>query len=159
MDPATNDGPVYTVTLATGETFGPVPLKTIAQWVQEGRVPPSATLSTSDGSPPINVTSVPKLNALLADTGQGDEPFATIVPYRNPHALVGYYISILSLLPFIGGIAGPTAIVLGIIGLKKRKIEPQRKGTGSRMDRDLTRRHWHTHFRKLRRRHHSGDAR
>lgn len=58
----------------------------------------------------------------------GSEPLAVIIPYKNPPALIGYYIGIVSWIPLVGLIAGPTAIVLGIIGLKRRKRQPQVRG-------------------------------
>ena len=52
-----------------------------------------------------------------------------IIPYKNPAALVAYYLGIFSILPCIGIPMGLTAVVLGIIGLRKRKQTPQVKGS------------------------------
>ena len=40
-----------------------------------------------------------------------------IIPARNPAALVGYYLGVFSLIPLLGNLLGPAAIVLGILGL------------------------------------------
>ena len=47
-----------------------------------------------------------------------------LIPYKNPPALIGYYVAIASLIPGIGNIAGLIALILGIIGLKKRRANP-----------------------------------
>ena len=57
-----------------------------------------------------------------------DAPLSGLIPYKNPPALIGYYVSIVSCFPFLGLLLGPPAIVLGIIGIRRRKAEPQRKG-------------------------------
>ncbi len=61
--------------------------------------------------------------------GQQGDATGGIIPYKNPHALVAYYLGIISLLPFIGIPFGIASIVLGIIGLKKRKANPIIKGS------------------------------
>jgi hypothetical protein len=64
---------------------------------------------------------------------RGNEPGADatggVIPYKNPHALIGYYVSICSLLPILGAIAGPAAVVLGIMGLVRRKRTPIIRGS------------------------------
>lgn len=52
-----------------------------------------------------------------------------IIPYKNPHALIAYYLGIFSCLPFLGFFLGCAAVPLGIIGLKKRKANPLIKGS------------------------------
>ena len=52
-----------------------------------------------------------------------------IIPYKNPHALIAYYLGIVSLLPLIGLPFGIASLILGIIGLRKRKQNPVIKGS------------------------------
>jgi len=52
-----------------------------------------------------------------------------IIPYKNPKALIAYYLGILSGLPIIGLPIGVAAFVLGIKGLKDRKQNPAIKGS------------------------------
>lgn len=47
-----------------------------------------------------------------------------IIPYKNPKALIAYYLGIFSIIPVIGFFTGATALVLGILGLKQRKQRP-----------------------------------
>ena len=52
-----------------------------------------------------------------------------VIPYKNPKALIAYYLGIVSGLPLIGLPFGVAAFVLGIMGLKARKRNPVIKGS------------------------------
>ncbi|MFN3190553.1 MAG: DUF4190 domain-containing protein [Aureliella sp.] len=52
-----------------------------------------------------------------------------VIPYKNPHALIAYYLGIFSLFPILGIFLSIPALVLGIIGLKKKKANPIIKGS------------------------------
>jgi len=58
----------------------------------------------------------------------GTEAVATVVPYRNPSALIAYYLGVFSLAPCLGLLLAPFAFVLGILGLRYRKQNPQAHG-------------------------------
>jgi hypothetical protein len=58
----------------------------------------------------------------------GDEAVATVVPYRNPQALIAYYLGVFSLMPCLGLVLAPFAFVLGILGLRHRRRNPQAHG-------------------------------
>jgi hypothetical protein len=77
------------------------------------RAMPSATTPTT-GEPP---------SATDTDATGG------IIPYKNPKALIAYYLGILSGLPMIGLPLGVAAFVLGIQGLKARQRNPAIKGS------------------------------
>jgi len=62
------------------------------------------------------------------DQSQGDSP-GGLTPYKNPHALIAYYLGIVSLLPLIGVPFGLASFILGIIGLSRRKKNPAIKGS------------------------------
>ncbi|PQV63197.1 hypothetical protein B1R32_11422 [Abditibacterium utsteinense] len=51
-----------------------------------------------------------------------------IIPYKNPQALLAYYIGLFSLLPVLGLAMAPAAVVLGIKGLKYARQHPLVKG-------------------------------
>ncbi len=63
--------------------------------------------------------------------GSATEGDATggIIPYKNPKALIAYYLGILSGLPLIGLPLGIAAFVLGIMGLRDRNRNPVIKGS------------------------------
>jgi hypothetical protein len=59
---------------------------------------------------------------------QGDST-GGIIPYKNPNALLAYYLGILSGLPLIGLPLGIASFILGIRGLQARKRNPIVKGS------------------------------
>ncbi len=58
---------------------------------------------------------------------QGDAT-GGIIPYKNPKALTAYYLGVFSLVPCLGLILAIPAIILGVMGLKARKVHPQVHG-------------------------------
>lgn len=61
--------------------------------------------------------------------GQGDST-GGLIPYKNPPALIAYYVGIVSCLCcFFGLPIGIVAIVLGIMGLQKKARQPEVKGS------------------------------
>ncbi len=59
---------------------------------------------------------------------QGDAT-GGVIPYKNPKALIAYYLGILSGLPLIGLPLGIIALVLGVQGLQERAKNPVIKGS------------------------------
>lgn len=60
---------------------------------------------------------------------QGDST-GGLIPYKNPPALIAYYMSIFTLLCCITPVPlGIAPVVLGIIGLQKRARQPEVKGS------------------------------
>lgn len=51
-----------------------------------------------------------------------------LIPYKNPMALIGYYVAVFSLIPCLGLLMGPVAIVLGLLGLRYRSKHPTAGG-------------------------------
>lgn len=71
-----------------------------------------------------------KATAILRERAPApaDVTLATIVPYRNGAALIGYYLAVFSLVPGVGLPLGISAIVLGIVGKKRYRANPASKG-------------------------------
>lgn len=61
---------------------------------------------------------------------QDDEVVSTLIPYKNSMALTAYYCGVFGLIPILGFILGPIALIFGIIGLRKVNENPEVKGTG-----------------------------
>jgi hypothetical protein len=59
---------------------------------------------------------------------QGDQFIPTIIPYRNPRALIAYYLGVFGLIPCLGLLLGPAALVLGILGVRYASKNPEAKG-------------------------------
>ncbi|HEX5043767.1 MAG TPA: hypothetical protein VFV75_12725 [Candidatus Polarisedimenticolaceae bacterium] len=51
-----------------------------------------------------------------------------MIPTGNPAALTAYYLGIFALVPFLGALLGPLALVLGIKGLKAAPRVPGQVG-------------------------------
>ena len=63
-------------------------------------------------------------------SGRGDgDSTGGVIPYKNPPALIAYYLGLFSLLPGIGLLLAIPALILGIMGLKKRAENPEVKGS------------------------------
>jgi hypothetical protein len=54
----------------------------------------------------------------------------SLIPYKNPKALVAYYCGVFSLIPCLGAVLGPIALILGILGLKYGASHPTAGGAG-----------------------------
>ena len=61
--------------------------------------------------------------------GQEGDATGGVIPYKNPKALLAYYLGIASGLPLIGLPIGIAAFTLGILGLQDRKRNPVLKGS------------------------------
>jgi hypothetical protein len=59
-----------------------------------------------------------------------DDAMSTLIPYKNGKALAAYYCGVFALIPCLGLILGPIALVLGILGLNYVKEHPEAHGTG-----------------------------
>jgi hypothetical protein len=54
----------------------------------------------------------------------------TFIPYKNPLALIAYYIGVFAFIPCAGLLLGPAALVLGILGIRYRNKHPTAGGLG-----------------------------
>jgi phage FluMu protein Com len=59
-----------------------------------------------------------------------DGGFSSLIPYKNGKALVAYYCGVFSLIPCLGLILGPIALIFGILGYRYAKAYPTAKGMG-----------------------------
>ena len=82
---------------------------------------------------PVNPYSIaPQQSTPSAMPPQGNnqgDATGGLIPYKNPKALIAYYLGILSGLPLIGLPIGIAAFVLGIMGLRDRNRNPAIKGS------------------------------
>ncbi|ADG69488.1 hypothetical protein Plim_3676 [Planctopirus limnophila DSM 3776] len=75
----------------------------------------------------MNVPPVKKGGASSAEKG-GDST-GGLIPYKNPSALIAYYLGIFGLFPLFGLVFSIPAFILGIVGLYKRSQNPVIKGS------------------------------
>ena len=51
-----------------------------------------------------------------------------VIPYKNVPSLIGYYLAVFSLIPILGLLLGPAAVILGIIGFRGYLRKPEKRG-------------------------------
>ena len=125
---------MYKVIGVERKEYGPISGDQIRQWIAEGRVT-GKNQACSEGTstwtpleilpefagcfrPPISSSARPP-------AGGG---INVIIPYRNPLALTAYYSAVFALIPFLGIVLGLLAFVLGILGLRTHRRNPQAGG-------------------------------
>ena len=58
-----------------------------------------------------------------------DDALSGLIPYKNVPALVGYYLAVFSIIPFIGIVLGIAGFICGLVGLRQVHLRPEVKGT------------------------------
>lgn len=53
-----------------------------------------------------------------------------LIPYKNPKALAAYYCGFFAIIPAVGFVLGPLAILLGILAVRYASANPTAKGLG-----------------------------
>ena len=61
-------------------------------------------------------------------SGGTNDVVAHVIPYKNVPGLLAYYFGVFSLIPCLALVLGPTAVVLGLVGLNTAKKNPQAHG-------------------------------
>lgn len=109
---------------------GPSPQEDLTARVAQGTLPSSAQVCAvgSQTWQPIAAIVQPGI-APPPPLPQTADATGGIIPYKNPQALIAYYLGIFGLIPFIGLLLAIPAFILGIIGLRKRKKNPIIKGS------------------------------
>src|SRR5262249_43785181 len=59
-----------------------------------------------------------------------DTPLATWIPFDNPPACAAYACGLLGLVPVLGLLLGPVAIISGVVGLRRFNRNPAVRGRG-----------------------------
>jgi hypothetical protein len=61
---------------------------------------------------------------------RGDGGVEVLIPYKNPKSLVAYYCGVFSLIPCMGLILGPIALIFGILAMRYAQKNPTARGAG-----------------------------
>ena len=124
----------YYYTADGANVQGPIALDQLANLFSQGSLPTTTQLCAEGTQtwqliatvlPPSGAPPPPQAPPPVPQTGDAT---GGLIPYKNPQALIAYYIGIFSLIPAIGFFLAIAAIILGILGLKKRKLNPIIKG-------------------------------
>jgi len=124
------------------QRVGPLDVSVIEQLVAAGQIRHDTLVWTEGMADWTRAAAVPQLTGLLAATGAvpptspgplgpaggGADATGGLIPYKNGAALAGYYVAVFSLIPGIGLLLGPLAVVLGIFGLRRARENPQARG-------------------------------
>src|SRR5438552_694245 len=103
-------------------TQGPTPQEELAARVAQGTLPSTTQVCAVGGQAWQPISSIlPSGSAPPPPLPQAGDATGGVIPYKNPHALIAYYLGIFGLIPFIGILLAIPAFILGIIGLKKKK--------------------------------------
>lgn len=130
---------MYKILGGDQKEYGPVAVEQLREWIAQRRVN-AQTMAQAEGSsewkalgafPELAAAiNAPPIGAAVASAAvvAEDSPMSAVVPYKNPKALIAYYLAIFSLIPCVGLPLGIAAFVLGIAGLKVLKTHPNAHG-------------------------------
>ena len=116
-------GATWLVTTPDGKQWGPYKRDALQHYVNNGSI--LVAWEATDGRVTMAVSDVLAQPAPEADRSS---PVDGVIPYKNPKALIAYYLGVFSLIPGIGILLGIAAFILGILGLQDAKKDPQAKG-------------------------------
>ena len=134
---------MYHIIGGDDQKHGPVNEAKIREWIAEGRTNAQSMackVGESQWRQLIEFTEFasefkpagPVAPPLAAPHQEEGDATGGIIPYKNKHALIGYYMSvgglIMMCIPVIGLIYTISVVVLGVKGLKNTKANPKVKG-------------------------------
>lgn len=117
---------------------GPFSVDEINDRLRSGAVIASGTFAwyegcsgwmTLDKVPGVFMLNTPPTFVAGAMPSSQSDATGGLIPYKNPYALVGYYLSIFSMIPFVGIPLGVAGIICGIVGVRRRNRNPMMRGT------------------------------
>ena len=117
---------------------GPFSVDEINDRLRSGAVIASGTFAwyegcsgwmTLDRVPGVFMLNTPPTFVAGAMPSSQSDATGGLIPYKNPYALVGYYLSIFSMIPFVGIPLGVAGIICGIVGVRRRNRNPMVRGT------------------------------
>jgi len=129
---------MYKILGGDQKEYGRVTAEQLREWIVQRRAN-AQTLVRAEGAADWQpLSAFPEFAAVLnappayaqstVTVAAADNPMSAVIPYKNPKALVAYYLAIFSLIPCIGIPLGIAALVLGVLGLKAAKEHPQSHG-------------------------------
>ncbi|MFI5385925.1 MAG: DUF4190 domain-containing protein [Fimbriimonadales bacterium] len=92
--------------------------------------PPAATPASHEGS--IDYSQPPQAGQYFQPYPNQQPPSALdrLIPAKNVKALLAYYFGVFGIVPCFSPLLSPAAIILGILGLKECKKDPNLPGKG-----------------------------
>ena len=83
--------------------------------------PPKSPPPVPAAAPPVPARTSPTKPGAIEHGGPTPDATGGVIPYKNPAALIAYYLGIFGLFPVLGLPLAIAAFVLGCVGLSRRK--------------------------------------
>lgn len=130
---------MYHIVGSDNQPHGPIDAATLNQWIAQGRAN-GQTMTCAQGAQewkPLAMFSefAPALVHAPHAASAHSQSDATggLIPYKNKHALIGYYMvfagGLIMFIPVLGIIFSIGTLIMGIKGLKNVKENPAVRGT------------------------------
>jgi hypothetical protein len=129
---------VYKILGGDQKEYGPVTAQQMREWIAQRRANAQTMVQAESSGEWRPLSTFPEFASALnvppvvpvptAAVVVDDNPMSAVVPYKNPKALIAYYLAIFSLIPCLGLPLGIAALCLGIAGLKVVKAHPNAHG-------------------------------
>ena len=121
----------YKIKGTDGGEYGPVSTEELQQWIAQNRCTRESLVEVDGSGEWVPLATLPEFQDAFAAPppapAQGEGGVSTVIPYKNVPALIAYYVGVFCIIcpPLL---CFP-AIILGVIGLRRVKENPEIKGT------------------------------
>ena len=129
---------MYKILGGDRQEYGPATAEQVREWIAQRRANAQTMVQPEGSTEWKPLSTCPEFAAALAApppptatttaAAIEDNPMSKVVPYKNPKALIAYYLGIFSLIPCVGLLLGIAAFILGILGLKAANAQPNAHG-------------------------------
>jgi hypothetical protein len=129
---------MYKILGSDGNEYGPVSAGQVKNWIAENRVEKKTPVIPKGGTDWVFLGSLPEFDAAFANPlpmvssakgSKSADGFNKVIPYQNARALAACCLGVFSVIPPIGALLGLPALVLGILGLRFRRRNPEAGGS------------------------------
>ena len=122
----------YKIKGTDGAEYGPVSTEELQQWVAQNRCTRESLVEVHGSGEWVPLATLPEFQDAFAAPpapapASAEGGVSTVIPYKNVPALIAYYVGVFCIIcpPLL---CFP-AIILGVIGLRRVKENPEIKGT------------------------------
>ena len=122
----------YKIKGTGGAEYGPVSTEELQQWVAQNRCTRESLVKVDGSGEWVPLATLPEFQDAFAAPpapapASAEGGVSTVIPYKNVPALIAYYVGVFCIIcpPLL---CFP-AIILGVIGLRRVKENPEVKGT------------------------------
>ncbi|MDB6122590.1 MAG: hypothetical protein JWQ71_1583 [Pedosphaera sp.] len=123
---------MYKIIGTDQKEYGPINADQLRLWITQGRLFAQSLVRLDGSTEWKQLNTFPEFAGVAPQAAPNmpapNDTVSTIIPYKNPQALIAYYLGIFSFIPFIGLFLGVAAFILGIRGLGFAKRNPGSKG-------------------------------